>query len=130
MTYNFPFTYFLELIHSKHKPYEFSLKMLSGLAFQDYKSLNCIPLYLKDFRDILPEVPLFLVAGHSRGFKIPQQINNFLQAIKGCPIKSCVTDEDRVKFFSDRISKECQKFHNGSHEKCCKERCFQVSMFH
>ena len=99
---------------------------MSGLAFQQNQSSRYIPIYLKDFKQILPSIPLFLVAGQSSGYRVPHQIKELVAHLKRFDEILPKERINKLNFFVDRIKMQSSKFCKQKHDRCCKERCLRV----
>ena len=106
------------------------MKILSGLAFQQNQSSRYIPIYLTDFKHILPSIPLFLVAGQSNGYRVPHQIKELVAKLKRFDEPLSKERLDKLNFFIDRLKTQSHKFFKQKHERCCKERCTKVRKYH
>ncbi|XP_057317192.1 uncharacterized protein LOC130662360 isoform X2 [Hydractinia symbiolongicarpus] len=108
----------------KHKPYEFALKIIGGLAFHQNDSSRYIPMYLSSYKESVNIIPSFLNASTSFGYQLPQNIKKLLLRITS-EEQLQATSERMVKdeFFINKMNEHSKKIIAKEHPHCIKDYC-------
>ncbi|XP_057289970.1 uncharacterized protein LOC130612641 [Hydractinia symbiolongicarpus] len=108
----------------KHRPYEFALKIIGGLAFHQNDSSRYIPMYLSSYKESVNIIPSFLNASTSFGYQLPQDMKKLLLRIT-TEEQFQATSERTVKdeFFINRMNEHRRKIITKEHPHCIKEYC-------
>ena len=119
--------YTIENLLPKHKPYEFALRVISGLAYHTNSCSRYIPMYLSTYNEAVHLLPSFLNASASFGYRIPKDVGKLLCRILQIE-KLCNTEEREIKdkFFIDRIKATAKIFLERCHPNCSVENCTKV----
>ncbi|XP_057296786.1 uncharacterized protein LOC130625701 [Hydractinia symbiolongicarpus] len=109
---------------SRHRPYEFAVRMIGGLAFHQNDSSRYIPIYLSSYKEAVKFIPSFVNASMSFGYQVPKDIKKLLLRITS--EKQLQTTADRTakdKFFINKMENQRKKIMKEQHLNCIKEYC-------
>ncbi|XP_057289448.1 uncharacterized protein LOC130612168 [Hydractinia symbiolongicarpus] len=108
----------------KHRPYEFALKIIGGMAFHQNDSSRYIPMYLSSYKESVKTIPSFLNASTSFGYQLPQDIKKLLSRITSK--KQLQATGERIakdQFFIKKMNEHRKKILEKQHPHCIKEYC-------
>ncbi|XP_057290655.1 uncharacterized protein LOC130613323 [Hydractinia symbiolongicarpus] len=108
----------------KHRPYEFALKIIGGMAFHQNDSSRYIPMYLSSYKEAVKIIPSFLNASTSFGYQLPQDMKKLLSRITSK--KQLQATSERIakdKFFFNKMYEHRKKISAKEHPHCIKEYC-------
>ena len=109
-----------------HRPYDFTMTMMSGLAFhQNEAASRYIPIYFNEYKEIFDFIPPFLCANQLSGFRIPIELNKLIGFVKQTPIGETEMSQ-KVRFFVEKLKKQVTSLKMDSHTKCFKRQCTKV----
>ncbi|XP_057313759.1 uncharacterized protein LOC130655075 [Hydractinia symbiolongicarpus] len=108
----------------KHKPYEFTLKMLSGLAFHQNDCSRYLPLYLTSYEKVVDLLPSFLNSSTTFGYQLPKDVQKLIRRFTGKK-KLKVTPERAAKdkYFLERMESRLISICENQHPHCTRENC-------
>lgn len=114
----------------KHRPYEFAVNVISGLAYHQNDSSRYIPLYLTSYEKALSLMPSFLIATQDMGFQIPRELPQLIRRLLGSTIPS-KTKEQIVKmnFFINRMKTAFKKIECEKHTTCSEDNCNKGTIY-
>ncbi|XP_057314130.1 uncharacterized protein LOC130655397 isoform X2 [Hydractinia symbiolongicarpus] len=114
----------------KHRPYEFAVKVISGLAYHQNDSSRYIPLYLTSYEKALSLMPSFLIATQDMGFQIPRELSQLMRRLLGSTVPS-KTKEQLVKmnFFINKMKTACKKIECEKHTTCSQDNCNKGTIY-
>lgn len=113
----------------KQKPFEYSLRMLGGLAFSTDHASRYIPLYLNSYKKTLHLLPPFLFASANCGYEIPAELESLIAHIRQKKIVADAETELKMKFFSKKMRSQAKKILKPVHAECFAAKCALVIMF-
>lgn len=114
----------------KHRPYEFALKVISGLAYYNGTSSRYIPIYLTNIKKAIHLLPSFLTASTSLGYQLPKEVNKLLSRLllnHKRMLTKTVERKVKDKFFVERMKSVVKKITEAKHGVCCNQSCIKVS---
>ena len=115
----------------KHKPYEFAMKVLGGLAYNENDASRYIPVYLSSYRDIVQSLPSFLNATATFGYQIPKDLEQLIKRIYKRDITNILASSKerhlKDKFFISKMKEQAKKILEKRHAHCLSENCIKVS---
>ena len=87
-----------------------------------------IPLYLKQYKDIVEHIPRFLSATTNCGYRIPDQIKKLLEHVKETEelVIETTEVEHKMNFFLERLKTQVKNLLTGPHLNCCQGECSKV----
>ncbi|XP_066929848.1 uncharacterized protein [Clytia hemisphaerica] len=106
------------------RPFDFTIKILSGLAFRHNKISRYIPIYIKDYEQIFNFIPPFLCASKSNGFQVPMQLRELIHHMTG----DSTTNRElslKLDFFLQKLKSQADHIENGLHKQCFSHQCLQ-----
>lgn len=111
----------------KHKPYEFALRVISGLAYHNNSCSRYIPMYLTSYNEAVHLLPSFLNASTSFGYRIPKDTYKLICRIFNLE-RLTQTNERQAKdnYFIDRMKSTAKLIVDSHHETCCSINCTKV----
>lgn len=108
----------------KHKPYEFALQIISGIALNTNNCSRYFPLYLSSYQETVSWFPSFLLAAKHKGFKIPDDFKDVIALL------SPSVDENAIEkkkchnhIIFKRMETLSKKYLQESHQECYGEKC-------
>lgn len=107
----------------KQKPFEYSLRMLGGLAFSTDHASRYIPLYLNSYKKTLHLLPPFLFASANCGYEIPAELESLIAHIRQKKIVADAETELKMKFFSKKMRSQAKKILKPVHAECFAAKC-------
>ncbi|XP_066925870.1 uncharacterized protein [Clytia hemisphaerica] len=108
--------------HMNHKSFNCTLSLLEGNL---KKTSRVVPIYLDDLKDIQKEFPRFLISAHNVGYKIPNQLKDLTEFLKGKYFQQSKEGKKSVEFTINRLKNQIKRYCKETHKDCCKERCLQ-----
>lgn len=110
----------------KHRPYEFTLKMLSGLAFYQNDCSRYLPLYLTPYEKVVDFLPSFLNSSTTFGYQLPKDVQKLIRRLTGKK-KLKVTPERSAKdkYFLERMESKLISICENQHPHCTRENCIK-----
>ena len=85
-----------EEVNHLQRPYDFTMTMLSGLAFHQNEASRYIPIYVDQYKDIFDFIPPFLCASKIPGFQIPFELDRLIGFMQNKPVEVVIFSS--VKF--------------------------------
>ncbi|XP_057302956.1 uncharacterized protein LOC130638053 isoform X2 [Hydractinia symbiolongicarpus] len=115
---------------SKHRPYEFALKLITAMAYHQNSSFQFIPLYLTSYDKAITLIPSFLLATQDAGYRIPKNIMSLVTRLSGGkkPIKSKEM-LPKLNFFLNRMRATCKKVESKKHKECSEGDCDKGALY-
>ncbi|XP_057312895.1 uncharacterized protein LOC130654349 isoform X3 [Hydractinia symbiolongicarpus] len=114
----------------KHKPYEFALRVISGLAYHNNSCSRYIPMYLTSYNEAVHLLPSFLNASTSFGYRIPKDTYKLICRIFNLE-RLTQTNERQAKdnYFIDRMKSTAKLIVDSHHETCCSINCTKGQLY-
>ncbi|XP_057314109.1 uncharacterized protein LOC130655377 [Hydractinia symbiolongicarpus] len=109
----------------KHKPYEFALQIISGIALNTNNCSRYFPLYLSSYQETVSWFPSFLLAAKHKGFKIPDELEKLLRVLNG---KISNPDNKHV-IILNRMKTLAKKMKEKEHLCCFRDKCDKGKRF-
>ena len=98
------------------------------MAFRENECSRYIPIYFKDYGDIIKEIPTFLSASTNCGYKVPNQIKDLVKYMKQVSILTVDKNTNqKLNFFLEKIKSQAKSMLFDKHITCCQGQCLQVS---
>ncbi|XP_066936916.1 uncharacterized protein [Clytia hemisphaerica] len=107
---------------TKHKTYEFAIKMMEGFVLHDCAQTPYVPIYLTPYDQAVKHFPPFLKASTGYGYQLPENISRMMKKLFKMVDKS---KDRRIKDneFMKRLKEFSKGFLTASHTGCNKEYC-------
>ena len=110
----------------KHRPYEFSLRLMEGMFVHDINYTQVIPVYLTTYKRAVSSFPSFLKSADGYGYRIPENLGEMLTK-KLCADKRKSKDQQiKNKLFLTDMRESAKHFLLQSHPDCNSEHCEKV----
>ncbi|XP_057313714.1 uncharacterized protein LOC130655029 [Hydractinia symbiolongicarpus] len=114
----------------KHRPYEFALKVISGLAYHQNDSSRYIPLYLTSYEKALSLMPSFFIGSHNFGYKLPKDITKLLRhLLHSTDLSNSKDMAAKLEYFTNKTKATCKRIEAKHHYCCCKEDCMKGMLY-
>ncbi|XP_057289550.1 uncharacterized protein LOC130612263 [Hydractinia symbiolongicarpus] len=108
----------------KHRPYEFALKIIGGMAFHENDCSRYIPIYLTSYQEAVSILPSFLNASQTFGYRLPDDISKLIQNLTNRDSMLSSTErETKDNFFIRKMMDNRKKMLALEHSNCIQEYC-------
>eukprot|EP00111_Clytia_hemisphaerica_P000622 TCONS_00001786-protein len=109
----------------KHRPYEFGLRILEGMALHETTNHQAqfIPVYIIKYRKAVQMFPTFLIQSNAGyGFQLPKQANDLIRRLRQTKTKS---KDQSIKdgLFITEMGDLSKQFLMQQHSDCNSEHC-------
>jgi len=114
---------------SKHKAYEFAIKLMEGFVLHGCTNGHYVPLYLTPYTKAIKYFPSFLKASTSNGYHVPGSLFDLMDNLFN--VSECDRSKERLvkdNDFAKSLKEHSRKYLSASHPSCNKETCSKVSL--
>jgi len=117
-------------ITNLQRPFDFTMKVLSGLAFRQNEASRYIPVYIKEYKQIFSHIPPFLCASKLCGFQVPDKLKDLIRYVKQISETSqdpeAKDKKEKLEFFVQKLKSQAKTMYGDTHKNCYKQQCCQV----
>lgn len=114
-----------------HRPFDFAIAMMQGLAVHNNSYSKYIPLYLTTYYEAVKYFPPFLNANTSYGYQLPQESIRLVARMLGTSsLKQSKEREIKDKQFLGRMKELTKAYHQTRHSNCINSNCKKVRVSH
>ena len=111
---------------TKHKAFEFAIKLMEGYVYRDCANAVYVPLYLTPYEQAVKYFPPFLKASTSYGYQIPEDLSRMMNKLFKNLSDGSSERSIKDKEFNKRMKDFSKQYMAASHCGCNKALCDKV----
>ncbi|XP_066926238.1 uncharacterized protein [Clytia hemisphaerica] len=110
-----------------HKPFEFALKVITGLMYHRHDTSRYVTMYLDPFKTAMHYIPSVFHASQNYGYQIPDDLEKLIEFLSGGLLTAEQHKQQELKnqLFIKRMQRSVKKLQSDHHDGCHGTKCLK-----